>query len=90
MRIDKFLKLSRLVKRRSVAQEMVEIGAVRLGGRAVKPSAEVRAGDKIEIAFPRRVLAVEVLTVDERALKHGETAASVLEERRLSEDERPW
>lgn len=90
MRIDKFLKLSRLVKRRSVAQEMVEIGAVRLGGRTVKPSAEVRAGDKLEIAFPRRVLVVEVLTVDERSLKHGEAASSVVEERRLSGDERPW
>lgn len=90
MRIDKFLKLSRLVKRRTVAQEMVEIGAVRVGGRTVKPSAEVKIGDRVEIAFPRRVLVVEVLVADERALKHGETAASMIEERRLSEDERPW
>ncbi len=90
MRIDKFLKLSRLVKRRTIAQEMIEIGAVRAGGRTVKSSAEVRVGDRIEIAFPRRVLVVEVLVVDERALKRGEAATSVVEERRLSEDERPW
>lgn len=90
MRIDKFLKLSRLVKRRAVAQEMIEIGAVRLRGCTVRSSAEVRAGDKVEIAFPRRVLTVEVLTVDERALRHGGEAASVVEERRLSGDERPW
>lgn len=90
MRIDKFLKLSRLVKRRAVAQEMVEIGAVRVGGRAVKPASEVRVGDHIEIAYPRRVLAVEVLAADERTLKRGGAAVSVIEERRLSEDERPW
>ena len=44
MRIDKFLKLARLVKRRSAAQEMIELGAVRLDGRACKSSAEVREG----------------------------------------------
>jgi len=90
MRIDKFLKLSRLVKRRTLAQEMIEIGAVRLNGRVVKSSAELHGGERIEIAFPRRVLAILVLSVDERALKRGEPAASILEERRLSEDERPW
>lgn len=90
MRIDKFLKLSRLVKRRAVAQEMVEIGAVRVGGRTVKPSAEVRVGDRVEIAFPRRVLTAEILIADEQAVKRGAVAASIIEERRLSEDERPW
>ena len=47
MRLDKFLKLARLVKRRTVAQEMIELGAVRLEGRECKPSSEVREGNVI-------------------------------------------
>lgn len=90
MRIDKFLKLSRLVKRRTVAQEMVEIGAVRLNKKKTKPSAEVKVGDTIEIAFPRRIVSAEVLAVDERMLKRGEPAVKMLEERRIEEDEAPW
>ncbi|MCF0247494.1 MAG: RNA-binding S4 domain-containing protein, partial [Synergistes sp.] len=62
MRLDKFLKLSRLVKRRTVAQEMAEIGAVRVNGRQCKPSSEVREGDTIEVAYPRKLVTVKALT----------------------------
>ncbi|MDR1515271.1 MAG: RNA-binding S4 domain-containing protein [Synergistaceae bacterium] len=87
MRVDKFLKLSRLVKRRTAAQEMILVGAVRLNGRTIKPSAAVRIGDKIEVAYPRRVLSVEVLTTDEREIKRGVPCASAVLERRLPPDE---
>lgn len=90
MRIDRFLKLARLVKRRTVAAEMADVGAVRLNGRTVKPSAEVGVGDVIEVAFPRRVLTAETLSVDERAIKRGATAVRVTNERRVEETERPW
>jgi ribosomal 50S subunit-recycling heat shock protein len=90
MRIDKFLKLSRLVKRRTVAQEMIEVGAVRLNGRTVKPSAEIKAGDRIEVAFPRRVISAGALTADEKELKRGVQAINIIEERRVNEDENPW
>jgi ribosomal 50S subunit-recycling heat shock protein len=90
MRIDKFLKLSRLVKRRETAREMTDIGAVRLNGRTVKPSADVSAGDKIEVAFPRRVVAAQVLSTDEREIKRGVQAFSIIDETRLGEDEKPW
>ena len=90
MRLDKFLKLSRLVKRRTVAQEMSEIGAVRLNGRQCKPSAEVRGGDTVEVAYPRRVLSVKVENADEAALKRGTSAYSVIEEKQVSQDEKPW
>jgi ribosomal 50S subunit-recycling heat shock protein len=90
MRIDKFLKLSRLVKRREVAREMTEAGAVRLNGRRVKPAAEVKLGDVIEVAFPRRVISASVLTVDEREIKRGAASTAVLDEKRLREDEKPW
>jgi ribosomal 50S subunit-recycling heat shock protein len=90
MRIDRFLKLSRLVKRRSMAAEMVAVGAVRLNGKPVKPSSDAEAGDAIEIAFPRRLVAVCVLTADEAVLKRGGASYRITEDRRLGEDEKPW
>ncbi|HOO87437.1 MAG TPA: RNA-binding S4 domain-containing protein [Synergistales bacterium] len=92
MRLDKFLKLARLVKRRTVAQEMIEVGAVRINGRQCKPSAEVRVGDSVEIAYPSRFLSLEVLCADEAALKRmpPEEAWSLREERRVDPSERPW
>jgi ribosomal 50S subunit-recycling heat shock protein len=90
MRADKFLKLSRLVKRRALAAEMIEAGAVRLNGREVKPSAAVRDGDRIEIAFPRRLLGVLVKTTDERAMRGGAPAFEILLDRGLDGEEKPW
>ena len=91
MRLDKFLKAARLVKRRTVAQEMIDIGAVRIDGRTCKPSAEVAEGRAIEIAYMARVLKVKVLCADEQLLKRPQTTAyEVLEERPVPANERPW
>ena len=91
MRLDKFLKAARLVKRRTVAQEMVEIGAVRIDGRTCKPSTEVFEGRTLEVAYMARVLKVKVLCADEQLLKRPQTTAyEVMEERRVPVDERPW
>ena len=91
MRIDKFLKVAHLVKRRTVAQEMIDVGAVRVDGRTCKPSAEVSEGRVIEIAYMVRVLKVKVLCADEALLKRPQTVAyEVMEERRVSMSERPW
>jgi ribosomal 50S subunit-recycling heat shock protein len=90
LRLDKYLKLSRLVKRRATAQEMINVGAVRLNGREVKPSAEVSEGDEAEIAYPRRLVKVRVINADEKALKRGAEAYETLEERRVSGEEQPW
>ena len=91
MRLDKFLKAARLVKRRTVAQELAEIGAVKLGGRTCKPSAEVVEGSTIDIAYMTRVLKVRVLCADEQLLKRPKTIAyEVLEERQVPANERPW
>jgi ribosomal 50S subunit-recycling heat shock protein len=91
MRIDKFLKAARLVKRRAAAREMIELGAVRLDGRVCKPSAEAVEGNVIEIAYMTRVLKVKVLCADEQTLKRPQTAAyQALEERGVPADERPW
>lgn len=52
MRLDKYLKVSRLIKRREVAKEFIEKGYVRLNGKIAKPSSEVKLDDIIEIASP--------------------------------------
>lgn len=91
IRIDKFLKFSRLVKRRSVAAEMVQAGAVRLNGRVVKPSAEVKAGDNVAVAFPFRLIEAQVLVDDEAALRRrGVEPVTILNERRLDPEQSPW
>ena len=90
MRIDRFLKLSLLVKRRAMAAEMVSVGAVRLNGKTVKPSTDVEAGDKIEVAFPRRLITAEVLTAKEMVLRRGGMSCKIVGDRRLDEDELPW
>lgn len=91
IRIDKYLKLSRLVKRRTAAQEMAQVGAVRINGRKIKPSSDVKSGDKVEVAFPRRLIAVEVLTDDESELRRkGTEPYRLLKDERIAPEEKPW
>lgn len=63
MRIDKYLKVSRLIKRRTVANEACDGDRIVVNGRHVKASYQVKVGDIIEIHFGQRVLKVEVLKV---------------------------
>ncbi len=90
MRIDKFLKLSRLVKRRTIAQEMAEVGAVRINQRVCKPSSEVKTGDIIEIAYPRRILTVKVDNADEAQLKRKAEAYTAVSEKEADGASKPW
>ncbi|MCF7934939.1 MAG: RNA-binding S4 domain-containing protein [Synergistales bacterium] len=90
MRLDLYLKRSRLVKRRARAREMVEVGAVRIDGREGKPATAVTEGARIEIAYPRRLLVVRVVETDDKQLKRGAKAFEVLEERRVSGERVPW
>ena len=69
MRLDKYLKVSRLIKRRTVANEACDNGRISVNGRVVKASYDVKVGDKIEIALGTRTLAVEVLAVAEAVRK---------------------
>lgn len=77
MRLDKYLKVSRLIKRRSVASEACTQGRVELNEKQAKPSAEVKEGDIIVLHFGERTLSVRVLSVAEHALKAD--AASLYE-----------
>lgn len=69
MRIDKYLKVSRLIKRRTVANDACDTEHISVNGRAVKASYQVKEGDIIEIAFGSRVLKVKVVDVRENANK---------------------
>ena len=69
MRLDKYLKVSRLIKRRTVANDACDGERVSVNGRQVKASYQVKVGDVIEIAFGQRTLKVEVLQVNETASK---------------------
>lgn len=66
MRLDKFLKVSRIIKRRTLAKEVCDGGRVSIGGRPAKAGAEVKPGDTIAIDFGRRQLAVQVLEIREQ------------------------
>lgn len=69
MRLDKYLKVSRLIKRRTVANEACDGERVSVNGRTAKASYEVKIGDLIEIRFGQRLVKVEVITVSEHATK---------------------
>lgn len=66
MRLDKFLKVSRLIKRRTVANEACDAGRVLVNDRPAKASAQVKAGDVLEIQFGSKSVRVEVLNVRNR------------------------
>lgn len=74
MRLDKYLKVSRLIKRRTVATEACDNSRVLVNGKIARASYEVKVGDRIEIQFGARTLAVEVLAVAE-AVRKDDAAA---------------
>ncbi len=69
MRIDKYLKVSRLIKRRTVANEACDGERISVNGRVVKASYDVKIGDVIEIRFGQKTVRVEVLSLSESTKK---------------------
>ena len=74
MRLDKFLQVSRLIKRRTIANEACYNGRISANGRIVKASYEVMDGDRLEIAMGSRTVAVEVLQVADNVRKDDASA----------------
>ena len=74
MRLDKYLKVSRLIKRRTVANEACDNGRISVNGRVVKASYDVKVGDRIEISMGTRTISVEVLQVAETVKKDDAAA----------------
>lgn len=95
VRVDRWLWAARIVKTRGLAAEAVKGGRVHINGRAVKPSREVKAGDRLEVSLGRIRLVLDVRGVAERRgpakeaqLLYEETAESRTERERLREQER--
>ena len=76
MRIDKFLKVSRVIKRRTVANEACDAGRVAINGKIVKAGAEVKVGDIVEVGFAGGKVRFEVLSVAETVRKNESAAMS--------------
>ena len=77
MRLDKYLKVSRIIKRRTVAQEACSGSRVSVNGKIAKPGADVKVGDVLEITFGEKTVKVRVLSVAETVRK--EDAAGMYE-----------
>lgn len=79
MRIDKFLKVSRILKRRALAVQAADGGRVKINGKSVKPSHEVKVGDVVEIGFNSGTVKIEVLSLKETVRKEeAETLYKIL------------
>ncbi len=74
MRLDKYLKVSRLIKRRTLANEACDAGRVQANGRVVKASYEVKEGDVLTLSFYNRAISIEVLSVSEHVSKADASA----------------
>lgn len=77
MRIDKYLKVSRILKRRTVSKEMAENDRIMINGKVVKPAHEVNPGDLVTVTYGRRQLTVRVLAVEE--VKRKQDASDLYE-----------
>ncbi|TQR04213.1 RNA-binding S4 domain-containing protein [Psychrobacillus soli] len=84
MRLDKFLKVSRLIKRRTLAKEVADQGRITINGKVAKASSDVKAGDELSIRFGQKVVTATVDAIKDSAKK--EDAASmftIIKEERL-------
>ena len=71
MRIDKFLRVSRVIKRRTVAADACSGGRIEINGKPVKPAKEVKVGDVVTVSFGSNALTFEVLNTDEKQTKQS-------------------
>lgn len=69
MRLDKYLKVSRIIKRRTVAKEACESGRVTINGKVAKPSTDIKEGDIIEITFANRKIKAKIVSIAEHVRK---------------------
>ena len=86
MRIDKYLKVARILKRRVVAKELADNGRLFLNGRPAKAAAEVKVGDHIRILFGHREIEIAVLEIAEQVSKQEALSLyEVIEEKKILE-----
>lgn len=86
MRLDKFLKVSRIIKRRTLSKEMSEASRVKVNGKIAKPSTKLKIGDMIEIEFGRSILIVQVKELKDHVLKDdSHMLYEIIEEKKKQE-----
>ena len=78
MRLDKFLKVSRVIKRRTVANEAADSGRISVNGKIVKPSYEVKIGDILEIKFGDKTSKFEILQIPLKETKNTDEIIKIL------------
>ncbi|MPM78078.1 hypothetical protein SDC9_125088 [bioreactor metagenome] len=78
MRLDKYLKVSRLIKRRTVANQACDMGRVQINGKAAKPSQDVKEGDVLTLEMGPRTIRAKVVSLNEHAQKADADAMYVL------------
>ena len=71
MRLDKYLKVSRVIKRRTIAKDILDIGLVKLNGKVAKPSSDVKENDILELTLGDRVLNIKVVSLLQSARKEN-------------------
>ena len=69
MRLDKYLKVSRIIKRRTVSKDIISFGQVSLNDKKAKPSSNVNIGDKISLVLGEKLISIEVLSINEKVKK---------------------
>jgi Ribosome-associated heat shock protein implicated in the recycling of the 50S subunit (S4 paralog) len=87
MRLDKYLKVSRILKRRTISKELALNNRVSINNKPAKPSAEVRINDEIEIIFGRRHLTVRVLSIEQIMKKNEATTMYEVIDEKVDEEE---
>ena len=90
MRLDKYLKISRIIKRRTIANEAADAGRISINGRVAKASTNVSVGDVIEIRFGQKIMKVRIDDVSEYAKKEAASSMYTVlsEDRIILEDDR--
>ncbi len=87
MRLDKFLKVSRVIKRRTLAKELSDEGRVKVNGKVSKAGAELSVGDNVEIRFGRKVLTFEVVQLEAHAKKEdADRMYKVIKEEKIEKE----
>ncbi|QIK56594.1 RNA-binding S4 domain-containing protein [Erysipelothrix sp. HDW6A] len=83
MRLDKYLKVSRIIKRRTVAKDLADDSRVLINDKLAKPSSEVKVGDVVEIRFEHRHIKIEVSFLSDKILRSNPPMYELIEDKRI-------
>ncbi len=86
MRVDKYLKIARILKRREAAKELALQGRIQINGRVAKPSSEVEIGDVLRLEFGYRILEIEILDIQKQVSKQNASLLfKILKEEKIND-----